>query len=385
MTVMSRGSLPANYEDFLGSVSSPLLLPQPEPQYLFAHWAMAGRLSLAALNAGAPSVQQYVTMAGGGAPISQDLDRMARAADAYPGFVQAVDKFGLGLGDTIKFQRPIFSTGGLTKSARKLATNAAISTTGQAIRTEEVPVVLEEYHGPYASDGSGVQPYAIWGFDAKFRANKVQLVSLASLALKRDYTKWLDAVIRDEFLASSNVSYAGGLANAAAFVAGGGQTFDLSLFLAARKALSDREWMKFPNGRYVCLVPTTFNTQMQSDVDYREMSKFHEDKNLLYGYIGSVQDIDFFECSTLQSYAPASTLEGSTVASGVTLQEAIMVGPGAVGFGTAAPDPEGTVGPVARFADNTNYGTLANVIWYALHAFQCLDERGVQRVVAQSA
>ncbi|HEY3494735.1 MAG TPA: hypothetical protein VGK73_08625 [Polyangiaceae bacterium] len=383
MSVISRGSLPANYEDFLGSVSSALLLPQPEPQYLFAHWAMAGRLSLAALNAGAPSVQQYVTMAGGGAAIPQDLDRMARAADAYPGFVQAVDKFGLGLGDTVKFQRPVFSTGGLTKAARKLSTNQTINTTGQAIKTEEVPVVLEEYHGPYASNGSAPEPYAIWGFDAKYRANKVQLASLASLNLKRDYTKWLDAVIRDEFLASSNVSYAGGLANAAAFVSGGGQYFDLALILAARKALSDREWMKFPNGRYVCLVPTSFNVQMQQDVDYREMSKFHEDKSLLYGYIGSVQDIDFFECSTLKSYAATESLEGSTVASGVTLDEAMLVGPGAVGFGTVAPDPENVVGPVARFADNTNFGTVLKVIWYALHAFSCLDDRGVQRIVAQ--
>lgn len=385
MSSIHRGSLPANFEDFRSSVTSALVLPQPEPQYLFAHWAMAGRLSLAALNAGMPSVQQYISMAADGAPVPPDLDRMARTADTYPGFVQAIDSFGKGRGDTIKFQRPVFSTGGLTETARELSTAQTISTTGLAIQSEEVPIVLKQYHGPYAANGSAVQPYAIEEFDAKYRANKLQLSSLCSLHLRRDYVKWLDAVIRNKFLQSSNVTFPTNITNAASFVAGGNKKYTLSQFLDARKTLSDREWMKFPNGRYVCIVPTDFNTQMLEDLDYQELSKSHPEKNQLYGYISSVQDIDFFECTTLQSYAPASTLEGQTVASGVTLKEAIMVGPGAIGFGTAVSSQSGVVGPEARFADDTNFGLVAKVIWYALHAFAMLDDRGVQRVVAQSA
>jgi hypothetical protein len=139
----------------------------------------------------------------------------------------------------------------------------------------------------------------------------------------------------------------------------------------------------------VLLVPTVFNTQMVSDIEYRELSKVHTDgRNQLFGYIGSVQDVDIFECSTLHSYAATETVPGTgggTVGTGVTLQEAIMLGPGAVGFGTAAPDPENMMGPVARFADDTNYGTVAKVIWYALHAIGGLDLRGVERLIAQSA
>lgn len=385
MSVISRASLPSNFEDFKGSVTSGLILPQPEPQYLFAHWAMAGRLSLAALNAGAPSVQQYVSMAGGGAAVPPGLDRMARTADMYPGFVQAVEQYGPGMGDTLKFQRPIFSTGGLTKAARKLSTNGTISTTGQVLKAEEVPVILEEYHGPYASDGSAVAPYAVWNFDAKYRANKLQLSGLATMHLGRDYVKWLDTVIRDEFLLSGNVTFPTGVGDAADFVAGGNAKFSLSQIMDARKTISDREWGKFPGGNYVCLVPTSFNTDMLEDIDYRESAKAHADKNQLYGYIGSVQDVDFFECTTLKQYVASDTVEGQTVASSVVLEEAILLGPGAVGFGTAAPDPENVMGPVARFADDTNFGTVAKVIWYALHAFACLDDRGVQRVIAQSA
>ena len=389
MSFIGGATLPANYSSFLESVTQPLVLPTPQPQFLFAQWAMAGRLNFQALDAGKASVQQYVSAAGGGA-MAPDLERLVRAADAYPGFVQAVDVFGKNAGDTVSFQRPIFSTGGLTEASRELRPNSAISTTGLAIQSEEVPVVLKQYHGPHAGSGSAVQPYAIDNFSAKFQKNRLSLASQTTVHLMLDYVKWLDTVIRDRLRASQYTTLSdSALTDASSFVAGGNAYINLEAILLARKALSDREWMPFPNGRYVLLVPTAFNTQMLSDVDYRESAKTHSDgRNQIFGYIGSVQDIDIFECTTLKSYAPSSSVLGEkagTVASGVTLQEALLVGPGAVGFGTAAPDPEGVVGPVARFADDTNYGTIIKVIWYALHAFQTLDERGVQRILFQSA
>jgi len=389
MGVIGRGTLPANYEDFANSVTQGLVLPQPEPQYLFAHFAMAARISLAALNAGMQTAQQFVQAASGGAPVAPGLDRLVRTADMYPGAIQAVDVFGLGMGDTVKFQRPQFSTGGLTEASRELNTNTTISTTGQTIKAEEVPVTLKEYHGPYGGSGSAVQPYAIWGFDGKFRANKLNLAAVTTKHLARDYTYWLDTVIRDRFRQSGYTTLSdSSLTDASSFVAGGGAVFSLEAILRARKTLTDRNWQPFDNGRYLCLVPTSFNTDMVADVDYRELSKVHTDgRNQLFGYIGSVQDIDFFECSTTKRYAAASVVPGDltgTVASGVTLEEALLIGPGAIGMGTAAPDPEGVAGPVARFADDTNYGTVAKVIWYALHAFQHLDTRGVQRILAQS-
>jgi hypothetical protein len=356
-----------------------LLLPTPEPQYTFAYWSMAGRLNLAALNAGADTTQQYVSMAGGGGTVPQDLDRLARVADMYPGFVQAVDNFGLGKGDTIKFQRDVFNstTSGYTKAARKLHTGATISTTGQTVQQENVPVVLDEYHGPGNSSGNAVDPYAIWDFDAKYRANKLQLAGITSRHLKRDYVKWLDSVVRDEFMQSSNITLADDVADAAAMVAGAGHIHSLETWLKARKALTDREWQPFAGGRYVGLVNTTFNTDMVQDADYQELSKSHRDKDQLFGYIGSVQDIDFFECTTLTSTAAAGTApDGATVPAGVTVHSSMLVGPGAVGFGTG-------LAPEARFHDDTNYGTVAKVIWYALHAIDAIDTRGVQLVLTQ--
>lgn len=381
MSSLNRGSIPQNFVDFASSTTSRMRLPTPEPQYLFATMAMANRLSLAALNAGQPTVQQYVSMLGGGASLPPDLDRLVRVSETFPGAIQIVDDFGKGKGDTIKFSRDVYPTGTYTAASRELATNATISTTGQTVQQEEVPVVLKEYVGPH--DGTSVKPYAIWDFDAKFRANKEGLASIVSRYMTRDYTKWLDTVVRDMFRATSNITYTNSSAVSSVlnFTAGANNWINFQAIMEARKAVSDREWQPFSSGRYALLVPTAFNTQMVGDSDYRDLSKQHAaGRNLIFGFIGSVQDIDIFECSTLKSYAATDTVpgDGNAVPAGATVLEALMFGPGAVAMGNAIPGPE------LRFADDTNYGTVAKMIWYMLHAFQTIDTRGVQRILFQT-
>lgn len=388
MPSMSRGFNPANYEDWLTSVGMPLLLPTPTPQYAFAQLAMAGRLNFQAMNAGAETVQQFVSTEGGGAALSPDLDRLVRFADAYPNFVMGIDEFGKGKGDTIKFQRELYSNGGLTKSARQLSTSQIISTTGTAVTSEEVPVTLHEYGGPYASGASGIAPLEIENFDAKYRANKISLASKATRHLRHDYLYWLDSAVRNEFISADTITLPDGISDVTGFVAGGGEEVTGEHFMRALKTLKDRNWQPFENGRYVALVPTSFDLQMWSDPQYQRASaNFTNGRNQIVGYIGSLKDCDIFECSTLQSYAAASTVGGTgggTVPAGVTLNEGIIVGPGAVGFGTTAPDPEGVLGPVARFGDDTNFGRRAQVIWYALHALDVVDQRGVERFIYQT-
>src|SRR5690606_16138739 len=158
--------------NFLDSASTGMRLPTPEPQYFFAKMAMAGRLSLAALDVGAPTAQQFVTMAGGGQPIPPTLDELARAADAYPEAVVAVDEVGRDQGDRIKFWRDGYEGGLYTEDDRAIDEEATSSTTGQAVKAEEVSVTLKEFHGPSNSAGTAVQPYGIKSFDAKYRRNK---------------------------------------------------------------------------------------------------------------------------------------------------------------------------------------------------------------------
>lgn len=376
MGQIDRNSLPQN---FLDSVSAGTRLPTPQAQFFYAKMAMAGRLSFAAMNAGAPSVQQFVSMAGSGQKLSADLDELVRAADAYPGAVQAVDDFGKGMGDTIKFRRDKYNGGGFDQSSRLFNSSTTISTTGQSIQMEEVPLVLKQFIGPMASGATAPAPYAIPEFDAKYRASKEDLASAVSRYLQQDYISFLDGAIRDLTLASTNITYADDVTNVLSFTVGAGHVLSAETILKARKALSDREWKKFPNGRYMLLVPTKFNTDMIGDVDYREMSKVHEDgRNLLYGYVASIQDVDIFEVSTNKTWAASATVsgDGNAVPSSSTVYESVLLGPGALAFGTA-------LAPECRWADDTNYGTMAKCIWLAMHAMDCIDTRGIQRILSQ--
>lgn len=373
---VGRGTIPAN---FLDSVSSGMRLITPLPHFAFARLAMGGRLQFAALNAGQQTVQQFVSMAGGGQPAG-DLDMLVRSADIYPGAVIAKDEFGKDKGDTIKLRRDVFTGGGYDLASRRVAPGKPTSTTGQAFTMEEVPLILEEYEGPYNTTASAVQPYQILEFDAKYRRNKDQLTSLTTKQLTYDHVKWLDTVARDLFRATSNITYADDVANVLSFTAGAGHGASLDMLLKGRKALSDREWPQFPNGNYLCLVPTAFNVQMVGDPDWRALSAFKDKgKNMLFGYITSVQDVDIFECTTLKTYAAGETVpgDGNAVPSGATVYEALLFGPGCVGMGTGQ-EPE------ARFADDTDYGKSAKVIWNSKQAFSALDTRGVQRILFQA-
>jgi len=104
MGLISRSSLPQN---FLDSTSTGMRLVTPEPQYFFAKMALGSRISLAALNAGVPTAQQFVSIAGGGTILDPGLDEMVRASDAYPECVKAFDDFGKNAGDTIKMFRDV--------------------------------------------------------------------------------------------------------------------------------------------------------------------------------------------------------------------------------------------------------------------------------------
>lgn len=376
MASINRGTLPAN---FIDSINMGMRLVQPEPEYLFARMALGSSLARAAMDANMGSASSFVQMMGNGAPVPQQLDSLSRVGDTYPNAVTTVQGFGLGAGDTIKLRRSVFSGGGYSLSSRRVAPDKATSTAGQTIAMEETAVVLEEYEGPH--NGTEVRPFAIRNFDAKYRANKDELSSLVKLHLMQDYVKWFDTVIRDLFRATSNITYADNVSNVLSFTSGAGHNISLETILTARKSISDRNWLHFPNGKYVLVVPTAFNLQMVGDPDYRELAAHHANgRNQIFGYITSIQDVDIYESATLKSYVAADGAvpgDTQTVPSGATVYEALLFGPGAVGWGSAQP-------PTCFDADDTNFHKEAKVIWRSVEAFQTLDNRGVQRILFQA-
>jgi hypothetical protein len=381
MPSINRGTLPQNYLD---SVNTGMRLPQPEPRYMFARMAIQAQMAAGALEVNADNVRHFVKLmaASGGQEVPQELDQMAVAADLYPGAIQYVDAFGKNEGDTIKFRRDIYEGGGYSESARMVKTDVPTTTSGIALKMEEVPIVLQQYEGPYDTVNSRVAPYPITQFDAKYRANKDSLVSLTRRHLLRDYIKWLDTVIRDRFRAATNITYADGVSNVLSFTAGAGHSATLDMMLKARKALADRERGSFRNGRVIALVPTQFNVDMVQDPVYRDLSAQHAGKNPLFQYLATLNDIDIFQCTTMKTYAPGDTVptDGNAVPAGAgnNVYEALMITPGSVGFGQADP-------PMVFESDDTDYQKAVKVIWRSTQAFQTVDERGIQRILFQAA
>lgn len=385
MSLLGRGTLPQNYVDFLNATEEPMRLITPEPQYFFAQLALGAQLRTEALRVGFNSARAAALAGAAGAELSADLDRMVRVTDLYPDAVMAVNEFGSGRGDTIKFDRDVYlpSGGAYTEQSRRLATGQKIPKTGQLIQQEQVPVTLFQYYGPTDGNG-GVSPYRIHEFENQFRAAKESLVSKTTRHLKRDYVKFIDTSVRDLFRATDNVTVPEGVSAATDFAPNAGHGIDLPTILNARKAISDREWRPFSNGRYMLLVPTSFNTTIATDPDYQKLSLAHEDgRNLIYGYVTSIQDLDIFEVTTLRKYTDGETIPGlaGTVPVGATVNEALLIGPQAVGFGKAESDT--VKSPMVKYDDDTNFGLEAGVIWYALHAFATLDTRGIQRILFQ--
>jgi hypothetical protein len=373
-------------QQFVESVRAGMRLPQPTPQFFFAMAALSAAMRTAAIAEGAGTATEFVKMmAGPGAPVPATLDTFARTADAFPGMVQFVNGFGLGEGDTVKMRRPVYSTGGLTEASRRVNPSVPTSLAGQSITMEEVPVVLDQYEGPWDPKGNGgagaVGPYQINQFDARYRRSADNLAQEVSNHLSYDYVAWLDAVIRDRFRATANITYADGVASVLQMTAGAGHYTNLDLVLQARKAVSDRERKPFANGRYMAIVPTAWNTQMIQDSAYRQMAAGPAavERNILFRYLSTVEDVDIFESTTLKVYAAGDTVpnDGNAVPTGATVYEGLLISPEAVGFGEAE-------GPTMYTTADTDFQKNVKVIWRALQAFQTLDSRGVQRFLFQA-
>ncbi len=362
------------------------MLRQPEPQYFFAKLAMAGRLKKATMDAGLQTVQQFVSLAGEGAPVPNELDQLIRIADdQLPDAIFYNEDDTKSKGDSIRLQRVVFAGGGYSEDARRVQAGALTSEVGQSITTEEVSISLKQFEGPYNTAIGAVSPYEIPIFDAKKLNAQKSIIDTVSLQLNRDYMKWLDSVVKEYFYRTDNMTLPSGVANAAAFTNGGTKYFSLQQIAEAKRTLRNREWAAFPNGRYACIVPTDFQTQMLQDPVWRELTRNNQNpaaqKNPIFGFIGSYQDVDFYEVSnsSLKTYAPGATVPGTlggTVAAGVNLVEAILLGPGGVGMvSTGEPKP--------YFSDSTNFGKRGAVIWRADHGFQTLDDRAIQRITVQ--
>ncbi len=189
MPIASRVTLPENFYD----ITSPQLLLQPEPGYIFA------RAALAALAKDLPTPEALglagrepgVAGAGYVSPESQQFDMNQGGQLIADTFAATVDFDGLP-GQTVRLNRPLYPNTTYTTASRQIGTNTAISTTPISVASEQVDLTIFRFAGPYDQANSRVAPYGLDALDSRMGVHK--MAGIIGGNLRRDFHKFIDSV-----------------------------------------------------------------------------------------------------------------------------------------------------------------------------------------------
>jgi hypothetical protein len=365
MGIIARATLPSEFFDR----TSAFMLKQPEPQYLYAQMVFAANAQAELRRAEALGIspERAIASMGASVPALQEMQRIIAAPQAEAIFV--TDELAPGkVGHTIRMNRPVFSGGGYTETARTIASSQTISTTPIDVTAEQVSITIRRVGGPFASNGSAVQPHAVDRFDSEHAMHSI--AATVGLHLSRDRMKYVDAVFGALFDDGANVLYPQDpdsriTSDAAAFTVPADRPFDYDVVTRTEEKLISLNIPAFANGRYMMIVSAKQAAQLRTDPQYGRLSVYMPDKNPLNGYVRTIGGIDIYQSTTNPS-------DSSTVA-GVTIYHACAFGPGAVGYANAGP---------CRVASSTddNYGETAKVVWLAYEGQSILDNRFIVNV-----
>lgn len=360
MPVVSRVTLPENFFD----MTSPKLLLQPEPGYLFA------RLALAALGKDLP-VPDMIGLPGrevGGAgavyadPVSQRFDMNNGAALMADAFAAKID-FDAAPGQTVRLNRPLYPNTTYTATSRQVAANQSISTTPISVGSEQVDITCFRFAGPYDQTNTRVAPYGIDALDAKMGVHR--LSSIVGGNLKRDFHKFLDsqyvtfgegavgagtgAVMPRGFVADNDITVAGMA------------PMDYNTIARAERSLDEANIPYFAATGQRALVLTPQQLQeLKDDAQFARYADYFKETNPLFPeFVGRIGKFDIFKSNTINKVANSSS---------VLVNRGLAFGPGIFGVGMAG-------APKVAPSTDDNFGETAKVIWIAYLGFQMFDSR----------
>lgn len=353
MPDINQVSLPENFYD----ITSPLLLAQPEPQYLYAQMYLAA-LSLS-LNPEASLGLAGRQVGGTGAPYSPaERDRLMMADPLMSQVVAAKIDFNGLPGSTVRINRPQFTDTTYTIASRRIGLNTSISTQTINAGSEQVSLTLERFAGPYDQANSRPAPYGIDRFSASMGVHN--LSSLVGTHLKRDFHKFIDSVqVTLLDTASVTVRPAGMATDDTANVVGQ-FPMDYDTLNRAELAADNANLPVFPDGSRLLVLTPTQCAQLKLDTDYMELSRNHPEYNGLFPqYVASVNKLHIFKSNTLNMAANTNT---------IPIHKGHLIAPGAL---------LGGMGGTPRVAPSTddNYGEAVKVIWLSYLAFGLADNR----------
>lgn len=354
---LSRAELPEEFYD----ITSAQLLAQPEPMYLYA------RLFMAALGVQL-NVPPELGMAGravggSGAPYSSaERDRLMLSDDLATQLFAVKANFAGGPGHTIRFNRPQFTNTTYTQESRQIGTNQTVTTVPITADSEQIPLTVKRFGGPYDQANTRVAPYAIDDFDASMGVH--DLANLAGTHLKRDFHRTLDAFYVTLSDLGAAIYPEGMTADNDAVTAG---QFPLTYEQCNRtsKIMDEANLPVMGDGRRVMVLTPTGKKQLKDDPQFARYAEFHKEVNPLFpGYIGDSPEWMFFLSTTLSS---------PNNGSGIAVHRAHAIAPGALLGGIGKP-------PRVAPASDDNYGMTPKVIWVAHLAPGLADNRFVRTV-----
>tara|TARA_R110000868_G_scaffold10891_1_gene52586 strand:+ start:283 stop:1380 length:1098 start_codon:yes stop_codon:yes gene_type:complete len=353
-----RISLPQQFFD----VTSASMLRAPLPAFLFARLIYAGAMGAELASEGmADKLSAFRSYAAQGVtpPSIEDQMLMLGAMPGSNAITVVRDFEKAGQGQTIRINRPIYTGGGYTESARIIGARGAVSVVPVDLTQGETSITVHLVAGPYDTVNSRVAPYAIDSAMMKRSVN--DLAQLVGDNLYYDRTAYLDGIFS---LLACNYANAnvrpGAYATDAAMPTTGDVAMDLNTVWRAQKTLATANIPMFADGTYLLLLSPTQMMQLRTDVAQSGLSAFVAEKNPLFGDCEKIGKVRIVECNTLQT--------DTASVSGQTIQRGVMFGPGYLGYGVAQ---EAEV----RASSDDNYGLQPKVIWSAYEGGGVLDSR----------
>ena len=367
MPLIARASLGAEFEDR----TSPMLLVQPEPQYLYAMlWKMALHASMPR-ESGSLGWREPSIGTGGFEYTELEKDQLIFEDPIYTGTFINVQELGQRLGQTIRINRPLYANTTYNQSSREIANGSLISTTPINVGSEQVSVTIKRFGGPYDQTNGNVAPFGVDRFDASKAIHST--AELVGTQLQRDFDRTIDYWV-GEYLAlgytslyangyTSTTQFYGGAATGGLNSAGYGEApFSISLLNQIERTMQNLNLPKMPNGRRAVVVSPLAIQELKDDPVFLRQSEFHPPINFLLSqsYYRTLGNMDIFQSTTLPT-----TTNGN---SGQVVYQVQAFAPGVLGSGIAEM-------PRVAKSSADNYGEWALVVWLLYAGFSLLDSR----------
>lgn len=263
-------------------------------------------------------------------------------------------------GKVILIDQPRFLGGTFTEASRALTEATRITATPQAPTMGQVSVTIKEYAGPH--DGTNVAPIGITDFLK--RRSRHDLIEYLGTLLRRDRNRFIDTVIINLLLTTTNVTTPSATAEAS-LTAGMPMTEDV--LAAAFRSLSERSIPTFSNGMYMAVITPKHFQDLRADTKFRESVRYLGIEGaLISGHLANHAGFMIVQSNNIPTHGVGS-------GGAVTGYQSLAFGPQAIGWAIGM-DGE------ARRSKDDDYGREDRVVWIAHEGWQLMDASFVQRI-----